>query len=116
MIIFASFLTIIIMVIIYTYYMFLQYIFRDLKNRINCLELKKIKKPRKFEIKFTRSIIKISNYRLFLATSTNCANPFGSAIANSESIFLFTSIPAFFRPFMNLEYDISFILQAALIL
>ena len=44
MIIFASFLTIIIMVIIYTYYMFLQYIFRDLKNRINCLELKKIKK------------------------------------------------------------------------
>ncbi len=44
MITFAIFLTIIIMVIIYTYYMFLQYMFRDLKNRMNCLELKKNKK------------------------------------------------------------------------
>ena len=42
-------------------------------------------------------------YRAFLATSTREANAAASWIAISESIFLFSVIPAFFRPFMNVE-------------
>ena len=42
-------------------------------------------------------------YRAFLATSTSEAKAAASWIAISESIFLFSVIPAFFRPFMNVE-------------
>ena len=42
-------------------------------------------------------------YRAFFATSTSEANAAASWIAISDSIFLFSVTPAFFRPFMNVE-------------